>query len=298
MGPSSSPPRAAWRPGGVVDGYRLDAEFPSSGMAQVFLAHDPRTGGPVVVKALPADPVTADDPVDAQQAALRHERFLREVAATRRLVHPDIVRVLGAGQAAGRPYMVLALVRGTDLRRYTVPQRLLPEPLALRVMARVCHALAHAHGLGVLHRDVKPANIVVDLPSMAVTLTDFGISQLSEASRTRTGLIIGTPAYMSPEQLAGARADERSDLYAVGVVLFELLAARLPHEAPSMGALLRAIATDPAPPLDALRPGLPAPLVTLVAQLLEREPARRPAAAAAVGHSLADLAEAWPPMPH
>jgi len=168
-------------------------------------------------------------------------------------------------------------VRGVDLARYAEPQRRLPDDLVLRIGARVASALAHAHARGVVHRDLKPGNVIVNLAAGQVKLADFGVARDADASHTRTGMSLGTPAYMAPEQLAGEPASPASDAYALGVMLFELLTGRRPHQADTLGALLRATASQPPAALRALRPDLPAPAAAAVEALLARDPADRPA---------------------
>ncbi|MDE2397564.1 MAG: serine/threonine protein kinase [Burkholderiales bacterium] len=267
----------------VVAGYRLEGLIGSGSHGEVYCAIDPRTGGRVALKLLHA--VTEG----GAAAEDRYRSFEAEAASARRLVHPDIVRVHAAGESDGKPWIAMELLPGCDLVRYTRPARLLPEAVVLRLAARVADALAHAHELGVIHRDVKPANVMVDWASDRVTLTDFGIARLADGERTRTGVVLGTPAYMAPEQLAGAPADASGDLYALGVMLFQLLAGRLPHEGDTMGALLHRIATEPAPDLATLRPGLDTDIAALVAALLAKSAARRPPGAAAVAARLREL---------
>jgi serine/threonine-protein kinase len=147
----------------------------------------------------------------------------------------------------------------------------------------VADALAHAHDHGVVHRDIKPANVMIDPALDQVKVTDFGVARLLDASRTRTGLVLGSPSYMSPEQLAGRAIDGRSDLYSLGVVLFQLLTARLPCTGTTMTELMSAVAQQPAPDARTLRPGLPDALADVVTILLEKRPELR----YADGHSLA-----------
>ena len=181
-------------------------------------------------------------------------------------------------------------VPGSDLQRYTREPRLLPEPVVLRVLQRVAGGLAHAHAQGVLHRDLKPANVIVNWADDAVRIVDFGLARGLGPGHTVTGVVPGTPAYMAPEQLAGAAPDARADLYALGAMAFELLAGRRPHEAGTMGELLRRVAHEPAPDLLQLRPGITPALAALVARLLSRSRADRPADAAALADELAALA--------
>ena len=264
--------------------YRLLRPIGRGSMGTVHLAVDRRDGRPVALKAMSL----GSDVTDAELAHLR-QRFLGEVEAARRLSHPDIVNVYEAGETAESAWLAMELLRGCDLGRYTHMSRLLPEPLVLQLTERLARALAHAHAQGVVHRDIKPGNVMLDLPTGQLKLTDFGVAGLADMSRTRTGIVLGTPFYMAPEQLAGAGADARSDLYALGVLLFQLLTGRLPHEQSSLGELLRAVASEPAPDVRTLRPALAPDLAELVARTLHKQPAGRPADALALAQALSAL---------
>jgi len=158
------------------------------------------------------------------------------------------------------------------LLQHTLPGRLLPVRDVLETVARVAQALAYAHTQGVVHRDIKPTNVMIDPASDTVKVTDFGIARITDASRTRTGMVLGTPSFMSPEQMAGRRVDGRSDLYSLGVMLFQLLTGGLPHASESMATLMYQIANQPAPDVRTLRPGLPEALANIVALALEKRP--------------------------
>lgn len=226
----------------------------------------------------------------APRKAAARAQWQRELAAAAALQHPGIVRLYGSGEAAGLPWLLMELLPGTDLTRYTQPPRRLPVPVVAAIGARLADALACAHAAGIVHRDLKPANVMLDWASDRVVITDFGLARAADAERTRTGLVLGSPAYMAPELLAGQAPAPASDLYALGVLLFELLAARLPFDAAGLGALLQQVASAPppellallAPPHDAALPALAA----LVRSLLAKSPAQRPAAAAALALAL------------
>ncbi len=270
-------------PGVVIGGYPLVRTFAHGALGELHLATDPRTGAPVAIKT-----------VRLHGGELTRERFLRESAAAARLHHPGIVRCHAAGvdgQGEGATgWIAMEWVAGSDLSRYTVPPRLLPEPLVLELVAQAAEALAHAHAQGVVHRDIKPANLLFTPGRSRLKIADFGCAHLSDAERSRSGVLAGTPAYMAPEQLAGSAVDGRCDLYALGVVLFELLTGRLPFEAGTMGELLQAITAQAPPPLAALRPELPPALGELLARLLAKRAEDRPADGQEVARTLRGVA--------
>lgn len=265
--------------------FRVGALIAKGGNSKVHEATDLRTGNPVAVKLIPLPPDLAGPQRQEWLARLR-----READLGRRLEHPDIVAVLDAGLSGDHAWMAMERVRGADLSRYTQPTRLLPEAEVLHIGARVAGALAHAHAKGVVHRDLKPANVLVNLGAHQVKLGDFGVARPDDTRLTRTGITLGTPAYMAPELLAGAAATPASDAYALGVMLFELLAGRRPHAADTLGELLKATAQQRPMALALLRPDLPAPVVVAIEQLLTREPSRRPADLAAWGSYVESLA--------
>lgn len=263
----------------TLAGYRLVRLLGKGGLGEVYeaLADD---GTRVALKAFL---LRGDD------QGLAAASFVREVSLGQRLVHPDIVRVLGSGCYGDYAYLAMEFVPGYDLREHTRPARLLPLPQVLRTMERVTRAVGAAHERHVIHRDLKPGNVLVHWPSDTVKVADFGLARLGDAFRSRTGIIAGTPWYMSPEQLAESPIGPASDLYALGVMLFELVVGRLPHEASSLGQLLIQVTSHVAPRLSELRAGLPPGLEALVASLLEKRAGARPSSAAAVADSLATL---------
>jgi serine/threonine protein kinase len=247
--------------------YRIERELGRGAMGAVYLGLDSKIGRQVAIKTMALSREFAgDELVEARQ------RFFREAETAGRLQHPDIVTIFDAGEDQELAFIAMEYLKGDDLQAYTQAPKLLPVPVVLGVVARVADALGYAHSQGVVHRDIKPANVMVDLPSDVVKVTDFGIARVSDSSRTRTGMVLGTPSYMSPEQMAGRRVDGRSDLYSLGVMLFQLLAGRLPHRSDSMATLMRQIANEAAPDIRSVRSDLPESLARVVALTLEKRP--------------------------
>jgi eukaryotic-like serine/threonine-protein kinase len=273
--------------GRLLAGHRLVRPLGKGGLGEVFEAVTP-DGRTVAIKAF----AVSDDDQGLIAAA-----FVREANLGERLDHPDIVKVLTSGCEGEYAYLVMELVPGHDLRQYTVPGQLLPLSQVLLVAERVAGALAAAHAIHVIHRDIKPGNVLVDWSSNTVKVTDFGLARLGDAFRSRTGIIAGTPGYMSPEQLAESTVGPASDLYSLGVLLFELLTGRLPHQAATLGALLVQAVNKVAPPVSAFHSGLPPALVELVAELLDKRPERRPRDAESVANRLQRLRHDLPSDP-
>lgn len=271
-----------WRLGQTVAGFRLKRVLGRGTHGEVYLAEG-ATGGPVALKL--ADVPTGD------AATAWQENFLSGARTAQRLVHPGIVAVHGAGIEGRLAWLAMELVPGGDVARYTTSHRLLPEGLVLMLGQRIARAAAYAHRQGVVHRDLKPANVLVHLPGQVVKLADFGLARAEDSAQTGTGIVVGSPAYMAPEQLAGSLATPSSDLYAVGVMLFQLLSGRLPHDSASMGELLRQVAAEPAPDLRDSVPGILPGLAALVARLLAKQPSLRPGDGDALAAELQALAQ-------
>jgi eukaryotic-like serine/threonine-protein kinase len=180
----------------------------------------------------------------------------------------------------------MELLRGRHLIDHTSATRLLPTSLAVELVARLAGALHYAHGQGVLHRDVKPANVMFDAPSGELKLTDFGIARLTDAGRTRTGVLLGTPSFMSPEQLQGRELTGQSDMFSLGVTLYQLLSGQLPFRADSMPALMLKIAHEPHAPLASVRPDVPPALEEVLDRLLAKDPMERYPSGASLAHAL------------
>ncbi|MDO9236927.1 MAG: serine/threonine-protein kinase [Aquabacterium sp.] len=255
---------------GQMGKYLVDKQIGKGAMGAVCLGYDPTTDRKVALKTM----ALAQEFSGAELADAR-ARFLREAEMAGRIQHPDIVSILDAGELDGVAFIAMELVEGTDLSQYTKPDQLLPLLQLLPIMARVADALAYAHTRGVTHRDIKPANIMVDLRNGTVKVMDFGVARVADATRTRTGVVLGTPTFMSPEQLSGQTIDGRADLYSLGVALFQLLTGQLPYRNDSMAALMRAISRETAPNVCAIRADLPEALGDIVALCLQKHPSTR-----------------------
>ncbi len=265
----------------LVGRYSLERELGRGGMGIVFLARDVALDRPVAIKLLP--------PAMAAQAGLR-ERFLREAQMSARLSHPNIVAIYTVEQAGDLVYFVMAFVEGPTLGQRVREAGPLTPRDATRLIQEVAWALAYAHLRGIVHRDVKPDNILIEVGTGRALVTDFGIARVTETSGgTQVGEVLGTAQYMSPEQACGEPVDGRSDLYSLGVVAFYALSGRLPFDAPDIPALLAQHITRPAPPLGTAVPGVPKHLADAVDRCLMKGPDDRfatgEALAEAVGQS-------------
>jgi len=190
------------------------------------------------------------------------------------LSHPGIVTIYDAGEQGGLAYIAMEFLDGKDLRAYVAKGALLPLRKVIDHAADIAEALAYAHRQGVVHRDIKPANIML-LNSGAVKITDFGIARIMASSKTRTGVVKGTPYYMAPEQITGKKVDGRCDIFSLGIVLFQLLTGSLPFTAPSPGELMHKIVNDPHPDPKSINPKVLTPLVMVLNKALEKDVTKR-----------------------
>lgn len=250
--------------------YRVDAVLGQGAMGAVYRAHDAQIGRPVALKTM-----ALSREFDGEFLEEARSRFLREAKAAGRLQHPGIVTVYGAGEEQGVAYIAMEYLPGSDLAARAVAGHLLPVEQVLALGVDVALALDYAHQHQVVHRDIKPANLRWNPETGQVKVVDFGVARLTDALRTRTGLVLGTPSFMSPEQVQGLRVDGRSDLYALGVTLFQLLTGQLPLRGDSLPQLLQAIVEQPPPDIRTLRPELPSALADLLARALDKTPDAR-----------------------
>jgi eukaryotic-like serine/threonine-protein kinase len=243
--------------------YEILKELGRGAMGTVFLGRDPRINREVAVKTLPYTEIEAHE---------LHEfktRFFREAEAAGRLSHPNIVSIYDAGEEHDMAYIAMELLEGRELVEYCNPDNLLPVEQVLQIISAVASALAYAHKQGVIHRDIKPSNIMLVRDDL-IKVTDFGIARVVDASQTRTGITLGTPSYMSPEQVAGKKVDGRSDLFSLGVVFYELLTGKKPFAADSITAILYAITHSAYEPLSEGVSRVPPCCADIVDKLLKK----------------------------
>ncbi len=249
--------------------YRILKELGRGAMGVVYLGKDPTIHRFVAIKTMRLDQVDDSDEVKAIK-----ERFFREAESTGRLMHPNIVTVYDAGEEQGVGYIAMEHVDGKTLTGWCRKGSLLQLPRVAEIVTKIAEALDYAHSQGVVHRDIKPANIMVTTNG-TVKVMDFGIARITSSTKTQTGTIMGSPSYMSPEQVSGAKVDGRSDIFSLGVVLFELLTGRAPFDAENVSAVLFKIVHEPHPSVKAIRPELPSCAETILNRALHKEPLNR-----------------------
>lgn len=249
--------------------YRVLKELGRGAMGVVYLGKDPTIQRLVAIKTMRLDEC---DDTDKQQET--RTRFFREAESTGRLSHPNIVTIYDAGEEDDLGYIAMEMLQGTTLKAWTRPSALLPVDTLLPILSTVADALDYAHQQGVVHRDIKPANIMLT-NNQIVKVMDFGIARLVSSSRTKSEMVMGTPTYMSPEQITGKQVDGRSDIYSLGVVMFELLTGHPPFAADNVSALLYAVTHTAPLRLSALRSDLPPAVQTILDCALQKDPVHR-----------------------
>lgn len=282
----------------TVAGYRVVRLLGRGGMGQVFEVEDPRLGRHVAVKRML--PELAGNEV-------ARGRFVREAQAMAALTHDHVVGIFQVGDDAGTPFFTMPLLEGESLDARLQREKRLPVAEVVRIGREAAEGLAAAHAKGLVHRDVKPGNLWLEAPSGRIKILDFGLARVDRVKEclTQTGAVLGTPAYMAPEQIDAGVVDGRTDVFALGCVLYRAATGKLAFDADSLTALLRAIAErDPTPP-DVINPEVPLPLSDLILRMLAKVPAIRPESAAAVAAELAQMATGtqtrtgtqFPPVP-
>ncbi|MBK8071973.1 MAG: CHASE2 domain-containing protein [Ramlibacter sp.] len=250
--------------------YQVEKELGKGAMGVVYLGKDPKIGRVVAIKTM-----ALSQEFEGEELTDARERFFREAETAGRLQHQNIVTIFDAGEEHDLAYIAMEFLKGKDLVDFCKDGHLLPVPKVLSIVARVAEALAYAHRQNVVHRDIKPANIMYELDSDTVKVTDFGIARITDSSKTKTGLVLGTPSFMSPEQIAGKKVDGRSDLYSLGVMLFQMLTGVLPFRGDSMAELMYKIANEEAPDIRIIRKDIPERLANAVALSMSKRPETR-----------------------
>jgi serine/threonine-protein kinase len=249
----------------MANRYEILRELGRGGMGTVFAARDLVLDEPVALKVLAG-------PLDENQ----ERRFIQEIRLTRQINHPNIVRVHTFERWRELRFIVMEYIDGVDLRRWAEARRPIPLGRALEIVAGVAAGLAAAHRLGIVHRDVKPENVLLDGEGRP-RLVDFGIARQGDVHLTREGLVMGSPAYMAPEQIRGQAADQRADLYALGVLTYFLIAGREPFASDNVAQVLQQQVEATPPPLAQFRADVPNAVQRLVERVLAKDPNRRPA---------------------
>jgi len=254
----------------TIGRYEILATIGQGSTGKVFLGRDPKINRLLAIKVI--DLTAEFETADLVDAA---DRFRREAETAGRLNHPNIVTVFDIGEAQGLAYIAMEYLKGRHLSDFAEGDALLPPQLVLELAAQTADALHYAHAQNVVHRDIKPANIMYDSVSGSLKITDFGIARLIDVSRTRTGIVLGTPSFMAPEQLEGRNVNGHTDLFALGVSVYQLLTGRLPFRGASMTKLMFVIANEPHQPITKVRQDLPEQSDALIDTALAKDPVNR-----------------------
>ena len=250
--------------------YTLERELGRGAMGMVYLGRDPKIGRTVAIKTMVLAQEFEGDKLDEVK-----ERFFREAETAGRLNHPNIVTIYDVGEDEDLSYIAMDYLKGDNLLAFCKSDSLLPAKEVFECMLKVSNALEYAHQNSVVHRDVKPANILYDRETGVLKVTDFGVACLTDSSKTKTGTILGSPSYMSPEQLAGLKVDGRSDLFSLGVTLYQMLTGELPFIGESLASLMYKIANEKHPDVRLFRPDLPACVSRIINKALAKDAAKR-----------------------
>jgi len=247
--------------------YVIEKRIGRGAMGAVYLAKDPRINRAIALKAIPIEKEFEDE--ELKEARLR---FYREAESAGRLTHPNIITVFDAGEDKGLAYIAMEYVPGIPLRSFTDPKKLLAPKRALELAASTAEALDYAHNQGVIHRDIKPANLLYNPKEGSLKISDFGVARMTDNNSTKTGIVLGTPMYMSPEQLGADNLTGLSDLFSLGVTLYELLVGEVPFRASNIAVLMTKITTEDPAPVSSRRAGIPPSVDAVLAKALAKRP--------------------------
>jgi CHASE2 domain-containing sensor protein len=261
--------------------YELLKELGRGAMGVVYLGKDAKINRQVAIKTM-----ALAEEFEGETLKDVHDRFFREAETAGRLNHPNIVTIYDVGEDQGLAYIAMDYLAGEPMQKYASSANLLPMNEVIAIIIKISEALDYAHKQKVVHRDIKPANIMYERDTGRIKLTDFGVAALTDLSKTKTGTILGSPLFMSPEQVAGKKLDGRSDLFSLGVTLYQLLRGELPFEAPSLTGLMFKIANEPAPDVTFLRPDIPPTVKVVVDRALQKDPDQRFQTGAEMANSL------------
>jgi serine/threonine-protein kinase len=250
--------------------YVIERKLGRGAMGAVYLARDPRINRPVALKVIPIEKEFEDE--ELEEARLR---FFREAESAGRLTHPNIITVFDAGEDKHLAYIAMEFLPGVPLTVYTDPKKLLAPGKALELCARTADALDYAHNQGVIHRDIKPANLLYNAKQDLLKISDFGVARMTDNNRTKTGIVLGTPMYMSPEQLNAEELTGHSDLFSLSVTLYELLTGEAPFRATNIAVLMTKITTEDPTPVSNRRAGIPPSVDSVLFKALAKRPENR-----------------------
>lgn len=250
--------------------YQIEKELGKGAMGVVYLGKDPKIGRIVAIKTMAlAQEFEPDELEDVKQ------RFFREAETAGRLNHPNIVTMYDAGEEHDLAFIAMEFLKGKDLAPYVKPDTLLELPKVIDIVIKVAEALDYAHSQNVVHRDIKPANIMYEMETASVKVTDFGIARITDSSKTKTGMVLGTPSYMSPEQLSGKKVEGQSDLFSLGVMTYQMTTGQLPFTGDSMATLMFKIANELHASASTINPAISQCLSDIIDRMLEKDTERR-----------------------
>lgn len=250
--------------------YQLERELGRGAMGMVYLGLDPKIGRKVAIKTL-----SLSDEFEGKALEESEKRFFREAEAVGRLTHPNIVTIFDVGEDQGVAYIAMDYIEGETLAKHMFKEKLLKIRIILQIAAKVADALAYAHERNVIHRDIKPANIMFNPHNSDVKVTDFGIASLTDDSRTKTGTVLGSPSYMSPEQISARKITGKSDQFSLAVTMYQLLTGHLPFDGDSMANLMFQITNQPHRPIRKIRRGIPPCVSRIINKALQKQPENR-----------------------